>query len=189
MFSLQTCKLLICKNALNRNTTYYKNNIIIEFCKDIFLGGGRGVIILCGCVFSFNLAWKTFRVQRKILKCLFLCSLARTHRCANVIKRCALCIVTHISPQVKSNKVDILLLRYKQFKSKVVVYITEKYRPVPGLEPRASRLTYERATIELSRSIQFCYLSLGFFLMTLVSYRVCGAVSFGGGGCRCGTCM
>ena len=53
-------------------------------------------------------------------------------------------------------------------------YTTERYRPEPGFKPRASRLTYERSTTELSRSIQFCYLNLGFFLITLVSYRVCG---------------
>ena len=52
--------------------------------------------------------------------------------------------------------------------------ITEKYRPEQGLEALASRLTYERSTTELSISIQFCYLNLGFILNTLVSYRVCG---------------
>ena len=36
--------------------------------------------------------------------------------------------------------------------------ITKKYRPEPCIEPMASRLTYERSTTELSRSIQFCYL-------------------------------
>ena len=32
----------------------------------------------------------------------------------------------------------------------VITIITEKYRPEPGIEPRASRLTYERSTTELS---------------------------------------
>ena len=54
---------------------------------------------------------------------------------------------------------------------------TDKHRPESGLEPRASRLTYERSATELSRSMQFCYLNFGFFLITLVSYRVCGVPS------------
>ena len=33
-------------------------------------------------------------------------------------------------------------------------YMTEKYRPEPDIEPRASCLAYERSTTELSRSIQ-----------------------------------
>ena len=44
------------------------------------------------------------------------------------------------------------------------------YRLELGIEPRIYRLTYERSTTELSRSIQFCYLNLRFILITLVSY-------------------
>ena len=47
--------------------------------------------------------------------------------------------------------------------------ITEKYRQEPGIEPQASRLTYEGSTTELSRSIQFCYLYIRFIPVTLVS--------------------
>ena len=47
--------------------------------------------------------------------------------------------------------------------------ITEEYRQEPGIEPHASRLTYERSTTELSRSIQFCYLYIRFIPVTLVS--------------------
>ena len=47
------------------------------------------------------------------------------------------------------------------------VYITEKYRPEPGLEPRVSRLVHEYATTELSKPTQFCYLIFGCFLTTL----------------------
>ena len=50
--------------------------------------------------------------------------------------------------------------------------ITDKYRPEPGIEPWASRLTYDHPTTKISRSIHFCYLNLGFSLITLVSYRV-----------------
>ena len=59
--------------------------------------------------------------------------------------------------------------------------ITEKYRPEPEIEPRASRLTYERSTIELSRSIQFHYLNLVFFLITLLYRIACAGVR----GCGC----
>ena len=38
-------------------------------------------------------------------------------------------------------------------------FITEKYRPEPGLEPRIFRLAHEHSTAELSRSIQFCHLN------------------------------
>ena len=51
--------------------------------------------------------------------------------------------------------------------------MTEKHRPDPGIELWASRLTYERSTTKLSRSTQSSHLNLGFFLITLVSYRVC----------------
>ena len=55
----------------------------------------------------------------------------------------------------------------------LIDYMTEKHRPDPGIEIWASRLTYERSTTKLSRSTQSSYLNLGFFLITLVSYRVC----------------
>ena len=45
--------------------------------------------------------------------------------------------------------------------------ITKKYRPEPGLEPRASCLAHKHSTTELSKTTQFCYLNLGFFLITL----------------------
>ena len=61
-------------------------------------------------------------------------------------------------------------------KIKVEEAITEKYRPEPGYEPRVSRFAHEHSTIELSRSIQFCYLNLGLFLITLVLYRGAGVV-------------
>ena len=44
--------------------------------------------------------------------------------------------------------------------------LTEKFKPEPGIEPRASRLMYKRSTTELSRSIHCRYLNLGFFLIT-----------------------
>ena len=43
----------------------------------------------------------------------------------------------------------------------LVVSRTEKYRPKLGIEPRASRLTYERATTELSRSYTFLLFKFG----------------------------
>ena len=49
----------------------------------------------------------------------------------------------------------------------------EKYTHEPGLEPRASCLTYERSTTELSRSIQFCYLIIFSNYPSIVS---CGAL-------------
>ena len=84
-----------------------------------------------------------------------------------------------------------------KIKSESIGLITEKYRPEPGLEPRVSRLTHEHSATRLPRPKQFCYLNLGFLLITLLSDRVC--VWGGGGGLplsrsrvagvRCGTCM
>ena len=73
-------------------------------------------------------------------------------------------------------------------KIKVEEAITEKYRPEPGFEPQVSRFAHEHSTTELFRSIQFCYLNLGLFLIALVLYRMkCHprVVS----GCGRGTCM
>ena len=50
---------------------------------------------------------------------------------------------------------------------------TRKALTEPGIEPQDSRLTHELSTSELSRSMQFCYINLGFFQITLMSYRVC----------------
>ena len=53
--------------------------------------------------------------------------------------------------------------------------ITEKYRPEPGIEPRTSRLTYERTSdLPLSYPDPYNSANLGFFPITLVSCRVCG---------------
>ena len=64
------------------------------------------------------------------------------------------------------------IIKLDFFHIKLYKLITEKYRPEPGIKPQASCLTYERSTTELSRSIQFRSLNLGFILITLVSYRM-----------------
>ena len=40
---------------------------------------------------------------------------------------------------------------------KHAAFVTEKYRPEPGLEPRVSRLAHECLPTELSKPTQFCY--------------------------------
>ena len=53
--------------------------------------------------------------------------------------------------------------------------IAENYRPEPGIEPRASRLMYERSTTELSRSYTFLLFKFGVLSnYHIVSYLVCG---------------
>ena len=67
------------------------------------------------------------------------------------------------------------MLKFEYYYKNGKKYIAEKYWLGHVIEPRASRLTYERSTTKLSRSIQLCYLILGFILIALVSYRVRGA--------------
>ena len=49
-------------------------------------------------------------------------------------------------------------------------YMTEKYKPEPGLEPRVSRLAHEHSTTELFKRIQLCYLIKGVLYSEMPEY-------------------
>ena len=111
---------------------------------------------------------------RSLYTCIYV-SVNNLHgRCFSISVR--ICMSASACTPCKSAFQAVSVCPYLYATILVSMFITQKYRSEPGIEPQASRLTYERSTTELSRPIQFCYLNLGFILITLVSYRVCVCV-------------